>query len=62
NYPLTILLRSVSFRLCFTQYGRGKMFSKSLIMPFSFAMLAIAGLLFQIAAHALYSPVTMLQP
>ncbi|MGZ2380268.1 hypothetical protein ACVIRO_001650 [Rhizobium ruizarguesonis] len=38
------------------------MFSKSLIMPFSFAMLAIAGLLFQIAAHALYSPVTMLQP
>ncbi|MGZ2424337.1 hypothetical protein EV131_101399 [Rhizobium laguerreae] len=38
------------------------MFSKSLIMPVGFAMLAIAGLLFQIAANALDSPVTMLQP
>ncbi|MBB4519981.1 UNVERIFIED_ORG: hypothetical protein M2435_000764 [Rhizobium sophorae] len=38
------------------------MFSKSLIMPFGFAMLAIAGLLFQIAARALNSPVTLLQP
>ncbi|ANM10665.1 hypothetical protein AMK06_CH02315 [Rhizobium sp. N541] len=38
------------------------MFTKSLIMPLGFAMLAIAGLLFQIAAHALHSPVTMLQP
>lgn len=36
------------------------MFSKSLIMPFSFVMLAIAGLLFQIATHALHSPVTLL--
>lgn len=38
------------------------MFSKSLIMPFGFALLAISGLLFQIIAHALHSPVTMLQP
>lgn len=38
------------------------MFSKSLIMPVGFAILAIAGLLFQIATHALHSPVTMLQP
>lgn len=38
------------------------MFSKSLIMPVGFAILAIAGLLFQIATHALHYPVTMLQP
>lgn len=38
------------------------MFSKSLIMPVGFALLAIAGLLFQIVAHALHSPVTLLQP
>lgn len=42
--------------------GRGKMFSKSLIMPFGFALLAIAGLLFQIVAYAVHSPVTLLQP
>jgi hypothetical protein len=38
------------------------MFSKSLIMPLGFAMLAVAGLLFQIITHALHSPVTLLQP
>ncbi|AHF84076.1 hypothetical protein RLEG3_20680 [Rhizobium leguminosarum bv. trifolii WSM1689] len=38
------------------------MFRKSLIMPFGFAMLAIAGLLFQIVSHTLHSPVTLLQP
>lgn len=38
------------------------MFTKSLIMPFSFAMLAVAGLLFQLLVHALHTPVTLLQP
>ncbi|MGZ2483541.1 hypothetical protein ACVITL_002064 [Rhizobium pisi] len=38
------------------------MFRKSLIMPFGFATLAIAGLLFQIAIHALETPVTQLHP
>lgn len=38
------------------------MFTKSLIMPLGFAMLAVAGLLFQIVAYALHSPVTVLQP
>lgn len=38
------------------------MFSKSLIMPVGFAVLAIAGLLFQVAVHALETPVTLLQP
>ncbi|ARM88507.1 hypothetical protein RHEC894_CH02210 [Rhizobium sp. CIAT894] len=38
------------------------MFSKSLIMPFGFALLAISGLLFQLAVHALETPVTQLQP
>jgi hypothetical protein len=38
------------------------MFSKSLIMPFGLATLAIAGLLFQIAIHALETPVTQLHP
>lgn len=38
------------------------MFSKSLIMPVGFAVLAIAGLLFQIAVRALETPVTLLQP
>jgi hypothetical protein len=42
--------------------GRGTMFTKSLIMPFGYAMIAIAGLLFQIASYALHSPVTVLQP
>lgn len=36
------------------------MFSKSLIMPFGFAMLAIAGLAFQLAVYALETPVTVL--
>lgn len=36
------------------------MFSQSLIMPFGFAALAIAGLLFQLAVHALETPVTLL--
>jgi hypothetical protein len=35
------------------------MFTKSLIMPFGFATLALAGLLFQLSAHA---PVTLLHP
>jgi hypothetical protein len=38
------------------------MFAKYLIMPYGFAGLALAGLLFQLAAHALHSPVTLLQP
>lgn len=38
------------------------MFMKSLIMPLGFAILAISGLLFQIAAYVLNSPVTVLQP
>ncbi|EJZ21623.1 hypothetical protein RCCGEPOP_09022 [Rhizobium sp. Pop5] len=38
------------------------MFSKSLIMPFGFAMLAIAGLLFQLASYALETPITQLYP
>ncbi|EJC79349.1 hypothetical protein Rleg4DRAFT_0941 [Rhizobium leguminosarum bv. trifolii WSM2297] len=38
------------------------MFSKSLIMPYSFATLAISGLLFQLAVHALEVPVTHLYP
>ena len=42
--------------------GEKKMFSKSLIMPVGFALLAIAGLLFQLAVYALETPVTLLQP
>ncbi len=38
------------------------MFSNSLIMPFGFAMLAVAGLLFQLMAYLLETPVTLLQP
>ena len=38
------------------------MFSKSLIMPAGFALLAVAGLLFQLAVYALETPVTLLQP
>ncbi|AHG45439.1 hypothetical protein RLEG12_20385 [Rhizobium leguminosarum bv. trifolii CB782] len=38
------------------------MFSKSLIMPYGFAMLAISGLLFQLAVYALDTPVTHLHP
>ncbi len=38
------------------------MFSKSLIMPFGFAILAIAGLLFQFVAYLLETPVTLLHP
>lgn len=38
------------------------MFTKYLIMPYGFAALALAGLLFQLAAHALNTPVTLLQP
>ncbi|MBB4290303.1 hypothetical protein GGE16_002343 [Rhizobium leguminosarum] len=38
------------------------MFSKSLIMPLGFAMLAISGLLFQLAMYALETPVTQLHP
>jgi len=42
--------------------GRGNMFTKSLIMPFGFATLAIAGLLFQLTVYALHTPVTLLHP
>lgn len=38
------------------------MFTKSLIMPFGFATLAVTGLLFQLIAHALDTPVTLLHP
>lgn len=38
------------------------MFTKSLIMPFGFATLALAGLLFQLSVHALQAPVTLLHP
>ncbi|ANL53375.1 hypothetical protein AMC82_CH02217 [Rhizobium phaseoli] len=48
--------------LFFTQKGRGRVFSKSLIMPFGFAILAAAGLLFQLIAYLLETPVTLLQP
>lgn len=42
--------------------GRGNMFTKSLIMPFGFATLAVGGLLFQLMVHALQAPVTLLHP
>jgi hypothetical protein len=38
------------------------MFNKSLLMPAGFAALAFSGLMFQIATHALSTPVTMLHP
>ena len=38
------------------------MSSKSLIMPLGFAVLALSGVLFQLAAYALQSPVTYLHP
>lgn len=37
------------------------MSSKSIIMPLGFALLALSGLLFQIAAHLLHAPMTFLQ-
>ncbi|ARQ10236.1 hypothetical protein NXC12_CH02215 [Rhizobium etli] len=39
-----------------------RMLSKSLIMPFSFAILALSGLLFQFVAYLLETPVTVLHP
>jgi len=42
--------------------GEERMFSNSLIMPFGFAIFAAAGLLFQLIAYLLETPVTMLQP
>ncbi|MBB3351953.1 hypothetical protein FHT70_001871 [Rhizobium sp. BK049] len=38
------------------------MFSKSLIMPFGFAILALSGLMFQLVAYLLETPVTVLHP
>lgn len=36
------------------------MFTKSLLMPVGFAALAFSGLMFRIAAHAFFAPVTLL--
>ncbi len=38
------------------------MFTKSLLMPVGFAVLAFSGLMFQIGVHALSTPVTQLIP
>jgi len=38
------------------------MFTKSLLMPVGFAALAFSGLMFQIAAYAFSTPVTLLHP
>jgi hypothetical protein len=38
------------------------MFTKSLLMPVGFAALAFSGLMFQVAVHALSTPVTVLLP
>ncbi|MBB3392004.1 hypothetical protein FHT82_004782 [Rhizobium sp. BK275] len=38
------------------------MFTKSLLMPAGFVALAFSGPMFQIAAHAFSTPVTLLRP